>query len=119
MAACALSPSDKRTQARKVGNDLVRHYGKQRYYTVQQVQAANKREGIDIDLLCWSHAMFNTHEAFDKFHESLGEQCDYSSMKCQMLEAVSEGGSSSWFDFDLSWLEFPDLDGSLFDFLDF
>lgn len=119
MAACALSPEDKRSQAKRVGNTLVRQYGKQRYYTVQQVKAANKRERIDIDVCCWSHAMFNTRADFDAYHRSIGETCDYSSMKSQMLGAVSDADSSSWFDFDLSWLEFPDIDWSLFDFLDF
>lgn len=119
MAACAPSPSDKRAQAKRVGNDLVRNYGKQRYYTVQQVRAANVRERISLDAGCWSHAMFNTRADFDSYHESIGEKCDYSVMKSQMLGAVSDNNSSSWFDFDLSWLEFPDLDWSLFDFLDF
>jgi len=40
-------------------------------------------------------------------------------MKSDMLSSVSNVTDSSWFDLDLSWLEFPDIDFSLFDFLDF
>ena len=40
-------------------------------------------------------------------------------MKGEMLSSVSTTADSSWFDLDLSWLEFPDIDLSLFDFLDF
>jgi hypothetical protein len=39
-------------------------------------------------------------------------------MKAEMLSSVSDATDTSWFDFDLSWLEFPDIDFSLFDFLD-
>ncbi len=42
-------------------------------------------------------------------------------MKLDMLSSVSNGNELSWLDFDidLSWLEFPDIDWSIFDFFDF
>jgi hypothetical protein len=116
---CALSPIDKRAQAKRVGDDLLRNYGKKPYYSVEQVKAANRRNSVSIDVECWSHAMFNTHEDFDAMHAAMGEVCDYAAMKLQMLQAVG-AGEKSWFDFDLdlSWLEFPDIDWSAFDFFD-
>lgn len=117
-APCAMSPRDKKTQARLVGDDLVQHYGQRKFYTVEQVKEANRRKRIDIDVACWSHAMFNRHEDFDQLHAHVAEGCDYATMKSGMLRAVSTDESGSWFDWDLSWLEFPDLDFSLFDFLD-
>ncbi len=39
-------------------------------------------------------------------------------MKGEMLSTVSNAVDTSWFDLDLSWLEFPDIDLSLFDFFD-
>ena len=41
-------------------------------------------------------------------------------MKSEMLSSVSSSGDTSLFgfDIDLSWLEFPDLDFSIFDFFD-
>lgn len=119
MTACAIKPEDQRKQVRLVGNDLVKNYGKKKYYSVQEVKDANRRQGIDIDLYCWSHAFFNSHIDFDAYHESIGESCNYLEMKKEMMEAVSCSDDTSWFDFELSWLEFPDMDWSIFDFLDF
>jgi hypothetical protein len=115
---CAISPCDKRSQAKRVGDDLVRHHGKRRFYTVKQVRDANRRTGVGLDVACWSHAMFNTHEDFDALHAAAGQACNYAAMKAQMLEAVASERGSDWFDWDLSWLEFPDLDLSIFDFFD-
>lgn len=119
MRACAVSPADRRKQVQVVGNDLVKHYGKKPFYSVQQVKAANSRQNINIDVACWSHAAFNTHADFDDYHRSIGENCDYASMKSEMLSSISNTTEGSWFDFDLSWLEFPDIDWSIFDFIDF
>jgi hypothetical protein len=115
---CSISPRDKKAQARAVGDDLVQHYGKRKFYTVEQVKEANRRKRISLDVACWSHAMFNGHEDFDRLHAHVPEGCDYAAMKSEMLRAVSTDASDNWFDWDMSWLEFPDLDLSLFDFLD-
>ncbi|GAB3377727.1 hypothetical protein [Lysobacter fragariae] len=119
-SACALAPKDKRRQLKGVGDDLVGHYGKRRYYTIQEVKDANRRQGISLDFGCWSHSAFNSHGDFDAYHASIGEACDYVAMKTEMLSSISQSNETSWldFDFDLSWLEFPDIDWSIFDFLD-
>lgn len=117
-APCAIAPEEKRRQAQLVGDDLLRHYGKRNFYSVQQVRDANRRSKIDLNLACWSHALFNTHSDFDQLHAASGEACDYAAMKAEMLRSMATDSSASWFDFDLSWLEFPDLDISLFDFFD-
>ncbi len=117
-APCAISPSNKRHQAKVVGDDLVRHHGKRKFYSVKQIREANERCAIDFDFVCWSHALYGTHFDFDRIHVDAGGSCDYLGMKQTMLESLSSGSESSWFDFDLSWLEFPDIDWSVFDFLD-
>ena len=118
MIPCATSPRDKKEQAKRVGDDLVRHHGKRKFYTVDQVREANRRTGVALDAACWSHAMFNSREDFDRLHAAAGEACDYAAMKAQMLRAVASEPSAGWFDWDLSWLDFPDLDFSIFDFFD-
>lgn len=120
MRACAMKPDDRRAQLKRVGNDLIHHYGKKKFYTVSQVQNANKRQGITLDFGCWSHAFFNSHADFDRFHTHIGEACDYSAMKKEMAESISLSDDASFFnfDFDLSWLELPDVDWSIFDFAD-
>jgi hypothetical protein len=122
LRACAISPADRRRQVQLVGNDLVKHHGKKSFYSIDEVRNANRRQGIDLDVACWSHAIFNSHEDFDRYHMMLGEACDYVAMKADMLRSVSSSAMSdqdtSWFDWDLSWIEFPDIDWSLFDFID-
>jgi predicted Co/Zn/Cd cation transporter (cation efflux family) len=118
MGTCTISPSDRRKQVQRVGDDLVKNYGKKRYYTVQEVKAANQRQYINLDFSCWSYATFNTRNDFDTYHQSIGETCDYDVMKGEMLNSISNTTDASWFDIDLSWLEFPDIDWSIFDFFD-
>lgn len=117
-APCAISPRNKQAQAKRVGDDLLQHHGKRKFYSIDQVREANRRCQISIDVACWSHALFNSHEDFDRIHAIAGDACDYLAMKREMLESLSVGSPSTWFDFDLSWLEFPDLDWSIFDFFD-
>ena len=122
MPACAISPANRREQVRVVGNDLLNTYGRKRFYSVGEVQAAHKRRRIDFDVACWSHAVFNSRADFDAYHRSIGEACNYVAMKAEMLSSVSNHElDSAWFEFDfnLSWLEFPDIDFSIFDFIDF
>jgi hypothetical protein len=118
MRACAMKPADRRRQMKVVGDDLLKNYGRKQFYTVDQVKAANRRNDVGLDFGCWSHAAFNSHNDFDAYHRSLGESCDYLSMKGEMLSSVSNATDTSWFDIDLSWLEFPDIDWSIFDFFD-
>ena len=121
MRDCTMRPADRRQQIQRVGNDLLKHYGKKKRYTVNEVMWANERQGVPLDFACWSHAIFNSHADFDAYHESIGESCNYAAMKADMLSAVSTADdATSWldFDFDLPWLEFPDLDWSIFDAFD-
>lgn len=65
---------------------------------------------------------YTDHVSFDSYHESIGESCNYTEMKAEMVSALTDGASDSWtdFDFDLSWIELPDFDFSdFFDFFDF
>lgn len=120
MPACSMKQSDRREQLRRVGNDLVAHYGRKKFYSVAEVSAANRRARVEPDFACWSLAAFNARGDFDAYHRGMGETCDYVSMKKAMLESAvtADGWSLFDLDFDLSWLELPDIDLSIFDFFD-
>jgi len=121
MPACAIKPEDRKKQVRLVGKDLIKNYGKKSFYTVQEVKNANRRQGINYDVACWSHAFFNSHSDFDEYHRRIGESCDYIGMKQAMAESISSSaGADSWFDFnfDLSWMELPSVEWSVFDLFD-
>jgi len=121
MASCSLSPQDKKAYAKGVGNILVKKYGKQKYYSPHRVKMASRNSKYDIDWHCWAMCLYTSPSDFKSYHDSIGETCDYVAMKTEMASAITDGASESWFDFDfdLSWLEWPDFDlPSIFDILD-
>ncbi|GDY11738.1 hypothetical protein LBMAG53_06160 [Planctomycetota bacterium] len=119
MPACALKPSDKRAQIIAVGKDLVEHHGKKNFYTIDEVKAANHRLKIIDDYVCWSHAFFNSRLDFDLYHAAKGELCDYFSMKSELAQSISPtDADQSSFNFDLSWLELPNIDWSTLNIFD-
>ena len=116
MQTCTLSPSDKKAYARDVGKILVRKYGKKKFYKPEQVRRASKETNYDIDWHCWAMCIYAPPLDFKRYHDSIGESCDYASMKSEMASAITDGASESWFDIDLSWLDWPDFDlPSIFD----
>jgi len=114
---CELAPQDKAQLGRQLGSRLAKTYGKKRFYTTSQVGESLRSIGSKIDVHCWGYALFCSPGDFLDYHASLSESCDYAAMKSEMVSAVTDGASDSWFAFDLSWLEWPDIDlGSIFDF---
>jgi hypothetical protein len=68
----------------------------------------------------WAYCIFSTPQDFQAIHDAAGEVCDYAPMKAEVLADLAAGGSFSWLDIDLSWLEWPDIDlSSIFDWFDF
>ena len=119
MPACHLAPRDKKALIGAVGEELVRRHGKRKYYRPAQVRAATEARGYPIDYVCWAHSIFLTPEDFTAVHEAAGEVCVQAAMKAEVLTDLAAGGSFSFFDLDLSWLEWPDIDLSgLFDGFD-
>lgn len=65
-------------------------------------------------------SVYSSRKNFDEHHTATGENCDYAAMKGEMTAAMTDGASESWFDIDMSWLDWPDFDlSSIFDFIDF
>ena len=120
MPACQLAPADKKALIGAVGEELVRGHGKRKYYEPAQVRRAAETRGYPVDVHCWAYCIFTTPEDFKAIHDALGEACDYAAMKAQVLADLAAGGTFSWLDVDLSWLEWPDIDlSSVFDWFDF
>jgi len=86
-----------------------------------EIKSSLEKYGYGIEFQCWAFCFFMDHPSFDIYHQSIGEQCDYLSMKESMVASITDHGSDSWtnFDFDMSWLEWPDIDvPSILDFID-
>lgn len=115
------SPEEKKAIAVVIGNDLAVRRGKKSFYSQSEIKQSLKRHRYDIDWHCWAYCLYMDHTSFDSYHRSINESCDYLAMKESMVSSVTDSASDSWldFDFDLSWLEFPDVDlSSIFDFID-
>ena len=120
MNTCSTSPLDKRAFGKAVGDELLRRHGKQRTYKRSQILRAVDALSFPADFSCWAMALYSSREDYDAHHAITGEVCDYAAMKGEMVSAMTEGASSSWFDVDMSWLDWPDFDfSSLFDLFDF
>lgn len=119
MAIAELTREEKRRLAQRVGKDLTARHGKKKFYSTREIGRSLRRLDERVDLHCWAYCFYSAPADFDAYHQTTGEACDYAVMKADMLEAVTGGASESWFDVDLSWLDWPDFDlSSIFDFLD-
>jgi hypothetical protein len=119
-STCAQKPTDLRAFGKAVGDDLIKHHGKHPYYSVKQIRRSVKRLDFPLDWDCWAYALYSSPADFEAQHAATGEVCDYAAMKSEMFSAMTDGASSSWFDLDMSWLEWPDIDfSSIFDSIDF
>jgi hypothetical protein len=119
MGSCSLAPADKKAYGKEVGEILIRNHGKKQFYSPEQVKKASSQTRYGVDFHCWAMCLFVAPADFDAYHVATGETCDYAAMKAEMTSAMTDGASDAWFDIDLSWLEWPDIElSSVFDFLD-
>ena len=119
MTVLELSPSQKKAHGKEVGEILVRDYGKKKYYTSAHVKKASKEATHGLDWHCWAMSLYTSPSDFKSYHDSIGEDCDYAEMKSEMTSALTDGASDSWFEFDMSWLEWPNVElPTVFDFFD-
>lgn len=116
MRTLPLSNDDKKAYINAVGTSLVQTHGSQATYKPEQVEKASKENRYGIDWACWAMCIFCSADDFEEYHRSIGETCDYTAMKSEMLMTVTDGASADWLDLDISWLEWPDIDlSSIFD----
>jgi len=120
--SCVNSPNNKREYISDIGEILVKDYGKKKYYKPKEVKEAHKKSNwVEVlDFSCWAMSTFSSHTDFDKYHESVGEVCDYVKMKAEMLNGISTSSISNWteipdLDFDSSWLDFGDVFEGVFE----
>jgi hypothetical protein len=116
MPACHVTPRNRRKFISDVGEELVRAYGKRKYYHPSAVRRAAVNRGYAADIHCWAYCIYTTPQDFKALHDAAGEACDYAAMKAEVLLDFASGRGFSWADLDLSWLEWPDIDlSSMFD----
>lgn len=120
--SCVPAPSNKKEYISDIGKILVKDYGKKKYYKPKEVKKAHRKsKWFDIlDFSCWGMSTFSSHKDFDDYHEGIGDICDYTEMKTEMLSGLSISTNSNWIDIpnldiDASWLDFGDIFDSIFE----
>ncbi|WP_340199598.1 hypothetical protein [Ascidiimonas sp. W6] len=116
--SCAPAPSDKKEYITAIGKILVEKHGKKRYYKPEEVKKAHRESKwyATFDFSCWAMSTFSSHTDFDLYHQAIGETCNYTEMKTEMLQGLSASSTTDWtditaIDIDDSWLDF----GSVFE----
>lgn len=118
---CGTPPADKKEYITSIGKILVEQHGKQDFYTPEHVKQAHRQSNyFDPATInpAWAMCIFCSHEVFDEYHRAKKEECDYVSMRTEMLQGMGTTDASSWLvipdiDIDASWLDFGEIFGSI------
>jgi hypothetical protein len=70
-----------------VGPELRNRYGKQPKYTPAQVKQTVNASGYSSQDDCYALAMYCSEDDFVDYHRSIGESCDYNSMRSEISDA--------------------------------
>lgn len=76
---------------------LRKDYGISKSYTSAQVIKTIERSGLNSDYSCYALSMFSDRMEFERYHESLGESCDYIELRSEV--ASSHFGGNPHFSF--------------------
>ncbi len=70
-----------------VGPELRKRYGNQRRYTPAQVKETVNASGSSSRDDCYAFALYCSEDDFVDYHRSIGESCDYNSMRSEMSDS--------------------------------
>jgi uncharacterized membrane protein YgcG len=70
-----------------VGPELRKRYGKQSRYTPAQVKQTVNASGYSSRDDCYAFALYCSEDDFVDYHRSLGESCDYNSMRSEISDS--------------------------------
>lgn len=118
---CSPAPTNKKKYIEDIGKILIEENGKKKYYKTEEVKKAHKKsKWYENDFACWGMSTYSSRSDFEKHHEESGEICDYSEMKTEMLNGLSDTPISDWteipdLDIDASWLDFGEIFEGIFE----
>jgi uncharacterized membrane protein YgcG len=70
-----------------VGPELRKRYGKQSRYTPAQVKQTVTASGYSSQDDCYAFALYCAEDDFVDYHRSIGESCDYNSMRSEISDS--------------------------------
>ncbi len=80
----------------RLSQDLVRRFGKQSFYSVEQVTQAVQRGGFSTAFIAYAHAAFCRQTDFDAYYQPLKVSCNYHDLR----HIISRRYLSRQLDFD-------------------
>ena len=78
----------------RLSQELVRRFGKQPYYSVEQVTQAVQRSGLSAASIIYAHAAYCRQEDFAAFYEPLGLANRYQSLRQTIARRYFSGRSA-------------------------
>jgi hypothetical protein len=79
------------TYARRLPGLLLRDYGFSSFYTPMQIRRTIERYRLNSDYSCYAISMFSDRTGFDQYHLSIGENCDYDTMRSEIATTLFHG----------------------------
>ena len=77
-----------RLYAQRLSRLLQAKYGKQETYTPAQVKTTMKEWGYSLDYFCYGLAMYCDPIEFNDYHRSVGESCNYETMRGEISNCL-------------------------------
>lgn len=107
---CPQAPTNKKEYIFDLGKILVKDYGKKKYYKPEEIKKSHqKSKWYDFDFDCWGISIFSSQMDFINYHRETGENCDYISMKSEMLNGLNVTTASDLFNYS-ELFKRPDFD---------
>lgn len=107
---CDAPATIKRAYAEQLPPLLVAKFGKKKHYAREEILATIRYTGLPLDYSCWAMSLFEAPDAFNAFHNSIGEACNYIAMQAEMLQFIPESCSDAWFHFHWDWIPWDIFD---------
>ncbi len=78
---------------KKLPRLLAKDYGRSKIYTPMQVKKTIERSKLNTRYVCYGISIFSGREAFDLYHQEIGESCSYDGMRSVIAEKYFDGNS--------------------------
>lgn len=75
--------------------ELVRRWGKQPRYSVEQVAQAAEAAGLAADVIVYAHAIYCSEPDFDAHYGARPEACDYADLRAVITNRYRPGDSGT------------------------
>jgi len=92
------STEEKLEVARKVGADLVRQFGKKKYYSKAMINASARRQGVNADGMYWLYALYTSAATFEEIRQAANSDADYNALRIEMVHLIQSRRPAAAFD---------------------